>query len=815
MQIVQNMPEETSEGMSITELLHILKVRIGWIIATFVLVVAAGVAYLQYVTPMYESEVTILVESLQKSSDIESMLTGQGTTKIATEVELALSRSNINDALAKLDLSSYRSADGEPYTDPQVLGDVKERTSVTTVKDTNLVRITVTDQNPLFARDFANALAESYNELLGSIARNSKTIQRQFIESQIPINEQQLQHAAYALSQFREESNFIQLSDKSKLLSQKIAYFQLRREPLALQLEEAITLSEYYASILSSYAIPGVSYDQVLEDVDVSQLLASYKDRTRELVLYEAIREGVPDDTERLFVLESALSQITKSLVDRISLLVAPRGLSNDPFILLSAQELAKATHQRAITEAQIEVLSSIENSYATQLAQLPALERQLLDLEREVQVYETLHMRLLELLEEVKIAEAATSGSVTVVDAAIAQDIPVSPNKTLILAVAVLLGAALGVLLALLIETLDVTIKDEGTLRKLAGPTRPLLGWVPLMNYDESLDIPSLVVYNDPLSFESERYKLIANNVSLGTLRKTQRVFSITSPGMGEGKTSVTANVATSMAMNGHKVLLIDGDLRLPQLESFFNLKKSASGLVEVITSGINVEEVIVQPLADVPTLHLLPPGMLPPLPSAIFNSDEYVALLDHLLGIYDYIIIDTPPLVFASELMAIAKHVDGVVVNVRAGVSTKGGMRELLDNLDLAGVRVLGVIFNGVIESKMGGHYSSGRYYTYQGTSYTKRYYNVQDKEKRKNTQTVKVRGGYRANFRRDLKKRERSRNLGTLTPIHPFVEKRDPFASLDGKQKKAPRLHAYQENMDPLDAIEQDPHASGKQP
>jgi capsular exopolysaccharide synthesis family protein len=435
-----------------------------------------------------------------------------------------------------------------------------------------------------------------------------------------------------------------------------------------------------------------------------------------------------------------------------------------------------------------------------------------------------------MELLEEVKIAEASVAGNVTSIDPAEmrvnsqGEPVPVSPNKMLILAVSVLLGGALGVLLALMIEMLDVTIKDEAILRKLSGPNRPMLGWIPLMNFDKSLEIPSLVVYNDPLSFESERYKLIANNISFVTLRNHQRIFSITSPGMGEGKSSVAANIATSMAMNGLKVLLIDGDLRLPQMETFFNLKKSAKGLVDVVTTGIPVEEVIVQPLPKVPSLHILPPGFSPPLPSAIFNSVEYVELLDHLLNLYDYILIDTPPLVFASELMSIAKHVDGIAINIRAGVSTKGGLRELLDNLELAEANVLGVIFNGVIESKMGGHYSNGRYYSYQGSGYAKRYYsaryNTTEGEAKKAAQSTKVRNGYRANFLRDLKRREKSRNTGTLTPIYPFVEKQDPFEqdSVKGQvmrqlgSKTNPRKPEGQPT-DILAAIEHDPRAKGK--
>ncbi|WP_422479768.1 GumC family protein [Pleomorphochaeta sp. DL1XJH-081] len=824
--------EEMQEGMSIKELLHILKVRLLWIIIAFVLVVSAAIGYLQYVTPMYESEVTMLVESLQNSSSFESLMLGQTTSKISTEVELALSRTNIETALTKLDLAQYTDVEGRSYVDRNVRGDVSKRTTVTTVKDTNIVRITVTDQNPQFARDFANALVESYNELLGTISRTSKTIQKEFIQSQLPINERQLQEAADALGAFREESNYIQLSDKSKLLSEKIAYFQLRREPLALQLREAELEIENYQETLASYAIQTPSFEELMRDVDIESLLVAYKENSRELIMYEAIQEGIPQNSDRLFVLRSAISQNTKKLLDRITLLVAPRGLSSDGYVMIAAQEMAKAYHQKIVTSAQVEILSQIEDTYTEELSQLPTLERQLLDLQRDVEVYETLRIRLMELLEEVKIAEASVAGNVTSIDPAEmrvnseGEPVPVSPNKMLILAVSVLLGGALGVLLALMIEMLDVTIKDEAILRKLSGPNRPMLGWIPLMNFDKSLEIPSLVVYNDPLSFESERYKLIANNISFVTLNGHQRLFSITSPGMGEGKSSVAANIATSMAMNGLRVLLIDGDLRLPQLETFFNLKKSAKGLVDVVTTEISVEEVIVQPLANVSTLHLLPPGFSPPLPSAIFNSVEYVQMIGHLMTVYDYILIDTPPLVFASELMSIAKHVDGIAINIRAGVTTKGGLRELLDNLELADVNVLGIIFNGVIESKMGGHYSNGRYYSYQGSGYAKRYYsaryNTTEGEAKKAAQSTKVRNGYRANFLKDLKRREKSRNTGTRNAILPFMEKREPFENEDTKKSTLNPLasKAFREKekkqdnpMDILAAIEHDPRAKGK--
>lgn len=816
-----------SDEISLRELLRILLLRYIWVIAVFAVVMAGVVFYLQITTPQYESEVTVLVESLQKSSAIEDLISGQSSTKISTEVELILSDRNINAALALLDLSSYRNKDGVDYQNVVVSTELKKRINVSTVKDTNIVKISVTDANAQFAADFANAIACSYNDLLGTIARNSKTMQKTFIEEQIPLNEQQLQEAALALGTFREESNIFQLSDKSKLLSEKIAFFQLFREPLMLQLNEAIVTAQQLRLLLSEEGYTMPSYEELTADSRIASLTTFYEEKYRETVLYQALRNGGDELNMRHYSLESSTSQTSKELLDRISLLILSgeqeRALS-DPYLKLQVSALAQALQQRLVTETEIIALTNVEASYAEQLSQLPALERMQLDLEREVQVLETLRLRLLELLEEVKIAEAAISHNVTVVDEAKVSLYPVSPKKLLILAVGMLIGLGLGVLTALFVEMLDVTIKDEMTVRRLVKANLPMLGWTPLTNFNNNSKIPELPVYSDPSSFEAERYKLIASNIVFSLPNTERNIISITSAGMGEGKTMVTANIATALAQNGKRVLIIDGDLRLSQQETFFNLKKSGRGLVDIIRKEKSPEEVIVRPLEEFPTLHLLPPGVLPPMPSAIFTSDLYNSLLEYLRNRYDYIFIDTPPLIFASELMSIAKRANAMVVVVRAGVTVKGTFAELMDNLKLARINVIGYVFNGVLERQASGYYTSGRYYAYRGYSYSKRYYQASgssDEKVGKKSRQQKVRGNYRSNYRKALKLREKRRGAGQYVALRPFLNGTSPFHSDESKVQPVAARNLEVDSVvkaqsmdDLLTKIEQDPAASGRQ-
>ncbi|MDD4573787.1 MAG: polysaccharide biosynthesis tyrosine autokinase, partial [Sphaerochaeta sp.] len=672
----------SEEGISISELLHIFRQRIGWFVIGFVLVLALAIGYLYFAVPLFESQVSVLVDPIQKSSSIENLLgSSANTTKIATEVELITSRKNIEYALSTLNLASYTNADGNSYADSAILGNVRERIVVSTVKDTNIVRITVTDANRLFARDFANALASSYDDLLTGIARNSKTAQREFIESQIPINNASLQYASDALGDFRENSDIIQLTDKSSLLVEQISYYTLRLEPLMLQLDESLVFINSYNEGLKQAGITGfLSLDEIRKDPVVAGKLKELTAWKTELTMYESLVSPAPNQSvsaslssgsSRTYILSSAISQTTKDLLDRVTALT--RSYAKDANIQAIVQALT--------TEVGIEVLQSRGEVFVDELSKLPILERQLSELMRDVQIYEAIGLKLRDMLEEVKLVEAAVTGNVTVVDPAILPRSPVSPNEMLILAVALLLGFAIGFLLALGVEAIDFSLRTEAQVKKITGNEIPMLGWIPLMKISPKEKYPTLVVYNDPLSFESERFKLVANMLYSDEEKK---VFSITSCSMAEGKSTIIGNVALAFAQMGSKVLIIDGDLRLPSMERFFRIKHREVGLVDYVGGRATLEECILQPLEDVHNLHLLPPGVPPLVPAAIFSNPTFINMIEFLKTIYDFIIIDAPPLDSASELIAISKQVDGLIITVRAGVTSKGALSDLVTGLE-----------------------------------------------------------------------------------------------------------------------------------
>ncbi len=751
-----NQGDMNEEGISISELLHIFRQRFGWFVIGLVVVLAAAIGYLYYAVPQYESQVSVLVDPIQKSSSIENLLgSSTNTTKIATEVELITSRKNIEYALSTLDLSSYSDADGYAYTNREVLGNVKDRVVVSTVKDTNIVRITVTDANRSFARDFSNALASSYDTLLTGIAKNSKTAQREFIESQIPINDEYLQDASDALGDFRENSDIIQLTDKSSLLVEQISYYTLRLEPLKLQLNESLVFIDSYNSGLQKAGIKGIlSLDDIRKDPVVATKLKELTAWKTELTMYESLVSPSTNQataasaslsSSRTYVLNSAISQTTKDLLDRVTTLT--RTYAKDASIQAIVQALT--------TEVGIDVLQARGEVFVEELSKLPVLERKLSELVRDVQIYESIGLKLRDMLEEVKLVEAAVTGNVTVVDEAILPRNPVSPNKMLILAVALLLGCAIGFLLALAAEATDFSLRTETQIKKITGSDTPMLGWIPLMKISPKDKYPTLTVYNDPLSFESERFKLVANMLYS---KEGQKVFSITSCAMAEGKSTIIGNVALSFAQMGSKVLVIDGDLRLPSMERFFRLRHRELGLVDYVGGNATLEECILQPFEEVANLHLLPPGIPPLVPSAIFSNPTYIKMIKYLRSVYDFIIIDAPPLDSASELIAISKQVDGLIITVRAGVTSKGALGDLVSSLQTGKVPITGIVFNGVIPGSTGSYgYGYGKRYGSYSYRYSS-YGNAGDSKKIRVLSKRRNSSWYRRKYKKDLALRGR---------------------------------------------------------
>ncbi len=791
------------EGISISELWDIFKSRFAWFISTLIVVIVVAVIYLQYVIPQYSSTVTVLVEPITTSSSLDDLMLSNlssSSSKISTEVELIKSRANIDSAIELLDLSQYKDSVGIPYSEFFSIGPNTDAISVSFVKDTKLVSISVTNENPKFAADFANALSVSYDHLLTSIAKNSKTTQREFLEKQIPINEEELKEASNKLSDYKEESGVLQLTEKSSSLVNQITYYELRRDPLKVQIIEADSKIEAIQNSMIEKNIVLPTFLELTANDEFEKLSNKYQVSEAELIMYEAVSYASVNDennivSSRTSELTSSISQVSKQMLDYLNKEMMNYS-TNDIYLNALLNDYSKAILSKATCNIGLEVLEDRSLQFTKELDQLPIIERRVLELQRDVTVLQQIGVQLRTMLEEVKLVEAAVSGNVTIVDKAIVPKNPVSPNKLLIIAVAILLGAALGFLLALVVNMADNTIKATEQLRKLLKPTNiPLLGWIPLVK-DKTINPTSkknvgyqnLSVYEDPLAFESEKYMTIVSNIIYSSGTRNNKSIAVTSCDVSEGKSTLIANMALCLANMGNRVLLVDGDFRMPSIEAKFGYSRTKVGFVNYIQEdNININDIIVQPIEEMPLLHILPPGRLPLVPIAVLTSPK-MGKLNELVGtLYDYILIDAPPLEYASEVLSFGERFDSLVVNVRANITTKAALNTLLQSLSRVHDKISGVVLNGCLpnDAETTANVSSKYGYGY-GSKYGSKYFYGSDKAK--NNRAVTSRHKAIRVYKQSLKYRKiRDTDFQKKRPTAPSAHKNLKKESQEASMKK----------------------------
>jgi capsular exopolysaccharide synthesis family protein len=261
---------------------------------------------------------------------------------------------------------------------------------------------------------------------------------------------------------------------------------------------------------------------------------------------------------------------------------------------------------------------------------------------------------------------------------------------------------------------TIPTFNKQEGALpgkrsKSLLGKTQPTL---PAASQPTTSSSPAeLVVKEYPRSAPSESFRMLLSNINFLSSDKPIKVIVISSCLPGEGKTTVSANLATCMAQMGRRVIVIDADMRRPYLHNCFGIPNK-KGLSNVLV-GESTLDASILPLEE--NLDVIPSGQMPPDPVALVSSKRMEALITGLAQSYDFVIIDTPPLSLTAESMILARMGDGVLLVTRPGVVDAEMIFQCKRALVQAGPKVLGLVVNGVIPEN-----ESSIYYQYYNSSY-----------------------------------------------------------------------------------------------
>src|SRR3954463_297259 len=287
---------------------------------------------------------------------------------------------------------------------------------------------------------------------------------------------------------------------------------------------------------------------------------------------------------------------------------------------------------------------------------------------------------------------------------------VPVAPRKSLNLALGLLVGVALGAGGALLREQLNTTVKTPDDIESLTGSVP--LGLVP---FDPMAKSQPLVTA-DQADSRAEAFRMLRTNLRFADVDNPPRTIVVTSSMPNEGKSTSACNIALTLALTGSKVVLVEADLRKPRVCEYLGLD-SGAGLTNVLAGQNGLDEVLVPWRRQ--TLTVLPSGPVPPNPSELLGSQHMGNLLKALAAGFDYVIVDTPPLLPVTDAAVLATLTDGALLIARHGKSSRDDVERAAHSLEAVNARLLGTVLNAVPVRARGYGYAYGYGYSEERTA------------------------------------------------------------------------------------------------
>ena len=362
---------------------------------------------------------------------------------------------------------------------------------------------------------------------------------------------------------------------------------------------------------------------------------------------------------------------------------------------------------QRRLDEARVEILALGKKIASARTTDKNGVVIKDDSLQAELTIATDLYATLAEKLETLRVNEQLENGAGRVVSVAVADAVPIAPKpvRNAILGLAV--GLVFGVGMAFLLEYLDNTIKSTDEAERLYGA--PVLGQIPLEDFDKG-EKRRLTMVQHPGSPAAESYRALRNSLDFVNFQHDIRTLLVVSSTQGEGKSTVAANLAASLAQTGKKVVLVNSDFRRPTTDQFFAVN-NLIGLSDVLTGVSSLKAALQRPGDE--QLLVLASGKMPPNPSELLGSEKMSELIEGLKDWADWIIVDSPPLLAVADTAAVARWSDGVLMVTRGGVSTRENARKGREMLEKVGARVIGVAVWGLEGDGSGTAYGYGGYY------------------------------------------------------------------------------------------------------
>lgn len=577
--------------------------------------------------------------------------------------------------------------------------------SVEQYESTDILDITAVSPNPQQAADIANALAKAFNEEERNRIREDFVGAREFIAENIGKSKQEYTKALAALSDFKEREKSINLDTQTTNLLQRIIDLKRGMDDNNLAIYKTRAAMEKAMSQLAT--MPKFQKDS--EQIKANDTVISLKQTL--VGLYISLAETKTKYTKShpaVIDIENKIAETKNLIKNEMEKVFYTETISVDSSYRSVADKLASNYTDMAGYESMNAAYPKVISAYETELLRLPKKVYQYAQLDLAVSVTQNIYETLLKYMYQMGFAESITLSNIYIVEPAKAPDANddrhISPDLKVNTAIAILLGLSFGILAAFLMEYMDDTLKSSDDIKAFKGFT--FLGSIIRL---KPRDI-KLISQIDPKSSLNEAFRTIRNSMRFANLERPIKSFTVTSSSQGEGKSFFSTNIGISLASEGKKVLIIDGDLRRPSIHNYFS-KPNTLGLTNYLIGEASVDKVQIP--SGVAGVTIIPTGPIPPDPARLVESKKMRDVVKEMVNAYDSVIIDSPPFLVASDALLLGAETDGTIIVVESGRANRQHISDMLDFMKKANLNVIGAALNKVRVGGLSYYYYYSPYY------------------------------------------------------------------------------------------------------